>query len=102
MSKQRARTKKAAGSPRDDAAMPMKVFISWSGSQSRAIAEAFRDFIGNVIQNVTPFMSSHDIEAGSRWQDRLAKELAESVVGVLCLTPDNLGSEWVQFEAGAL
>lgn len=79
----------------------MKVFISWSGDQSKAIAVAFRDFIGDVIQNVKPFLSA-DIAAGTRWPERLADELEETGVGVLCLTPDNLGSPWILFEAGAL
>jgi hypothetical protein len=80
----------------------MKVFISWSGEPSKAIASAFYDFLRDVIQNVKPFMSAHDIGAGTRWPERLNRELATTGFGILCLTPQNQDGRWILFEAGAL
>jgi hypothetical protein len=80
----------------------MRVFISWSGDLSRRVAEALRQYLPLMIQGVEAFMSKHDLESGTRWSLELAKELEASSFGILCLTPDNLDSNWMLFEAGAL
>jgi hypothetical protein len=80
----------------------MKVFITWSGDKSGALAEILKNWIPAVIQAVRPYYSVDDIAKGSRWTNEIAKELEEARVGILCLTPDNLTSPWLMFEAGAL
>jgi hypothetical protein len=80
----------------------MKVFLSWSGPTSKRIALALRDWLPSVIQTVEPWMSSEDIKKGTRWSPAIAKELAESRAAIFCLTPDNLESPWLNFEAGAV
>ena len=80
----------------------MKVFLSWSGERSQAIAEALRDWLPKVIQAVQPWMSAVDIERGARWSSDIATELGHTRFGVLCLTPENLDATWIHFEAGAL
>lgn len=80
----------------------MKVFISWSGEKSKAVAHALREFIPDVIQSVKPWMSDADIRAGECWSNAVAKELQESSFGIICLTADNLMAPWILFEAGAL
>src|SRR5437660_935883 len=80
----------------------MRVFISWSGTRSRAIAEALSVWLPQVINFLEPFLSSEDIEKGARWSADVAKNLEKSRVGVLCLTPENVEAPWIMFEAGAL
>lgn len=80
----------------------MKVFISWSGVRAQAVAEALREWLVRVIQRLEPWVSSADIRAGARWQDEISGILSSTKVGVLCLTPENLDSRWLNFEAGAL
>ena len=80
----------------------MKVFISWSGENSKKFAEAFRNWLPAVLQLVKPYFTPSDIEKGSRWNSEIAKELESAQVGILCVTRDNLHSDWVMFEAGAL
>ncbi len=78
----------------------MKVFISWSGSKSKETAEVLSSWIRQVIRAET--WISLDIEKGSRWNDIINKELEETKVGIICLNKENLTSEWILFEAGAL
>jgi TIR domain len=80
----------------------MKVFISWSGQRSAAVADALRYWLPKVIQALEPWMSADDIEKGTRWRSGLARELEKSSVGIICLTRENLDSTWIHFEAGAL
>jgi hypothetical protein len=80
----------------------MKVFISWSGQRSAAVADALRYWLPKVIQALEPWMSADDVEKGTRWRSGVAAELEQSSVGIICLTRDNLDSPWIHFEAGAL
>ena len=80
----------------------MKVFISWSGQLSKRLGEALRDWLPGVLQLVTPYFTPSDIEKGTLWSTDIAKELSESQVGILCVTRDNIHSDWLLFEAGAL
>jgi len=79
----------------------MQVFLSWSGERSKAMAETFAEWIGQVIQAVEPWISS-DIEKGSRWGPEVAGRLEACKVGIICLTRENLDANWILFEAGAL
>jgi hypothetical protein len=80
----------------------VKVFISWSGTTSRELAEALHAWLPSVIQSIEPWMSSADIDKGARWSADIAEELEECSIGLICLTPDNLEAPWIMFEAGAL
>lgn len=79
----------------------MKVFLSWSGERSRKVAVLLNDWISQVIQAVEPWIST-DIEKGARWSEEISSSLEQTKVGIICLTKDNLKSEWILFEAGAL
>ena len=80
----------------------MKVFLSWSGEQSRQVAEALRDWLPNVIQSIVPFMSEEDIDKGTRGYQEIAQQLNDSKVGIICLTRENINKPWINFEAGAI
>ena len=59
----------------------MKVFITWSGERSRAVAELIRKWLPGVLQTVKPYFSPDDVAKGSRWSTEIAKELEQSSVG---------------------
>jgi hypothetical protein len=80
----------------------MRVFLSWSGEQSHGIARALYDWIPILIQSAEPFLSSEEIDKGTRWGTSVAGELSRTNFGIICLTAENLGAPWVLFEAGAL
>jgi len=80
----------------------MKLFISWSGEISHKIAVVLRDWIAAVIPSIAPWVSSEDIPKGTRWGPEVAKELADSFSGIICVIPDNIREPWLLFEAGAL
>lgn len=80
----------------------MKIFVSWAGEYSKGVAHVLREYLPTMLQGLNVFMSQHDIDSGSRWAQRISVELEGSNFGLLCLTPNNLESKWLLFEAGAL
>lgn len=80
--------------------MKLKVFLSWSGQPSLRVARALREWIRNVLPSVETWMSEEDIAVGSRWANKLSHELESTNACILCLTPDNMNSTWLHFEAG--
>ena len=80
----------------------MKVFISWSGPQSEQVASALREWLPKVIQAAEPWMSSSDVNKGTRWGDEISRELESCAMGIICVTRQNVASTWLLFEAGAL
>jgi TIR domain-containing protein len=80
----------------------MKVFISWSGEQSRQFGAAIRDWLPNVLQAVKPYFTPADIEKGTRWDTDISKELEASNYCIIAMTRESLRSLWIPFEAGAI
>jgi len=80
----------------------MKLFLSWSGVDSRKVAFALYQWFPQVINAIDPYMSSESIDKGARWNDHINALLSELHAGIICLTPFNLESPWINFEAGAL
>lgn len=79
----------------------MKIFLSWSRPHSRTVAEALNDWLPRVIQAVKPFYSP-EIEKGAKWSSEIDEALEGTRFGIICLTPGNLNSVWIHYEAGAL
>jgi hypothetical protein len=80
----------------------MDIFLSSSGQRSKMVAEALRHWLPGVLQSIDPWASAADIEAGARWHQKLSLQLNQCSFGVICVTPENLGSSWLLYEAGAL
>jgi hypothetical protein len=82
--------------------MKHNIFISWSGTRSRLVAEALHDWLPHVLQASHPWLSSRDIDKGTRGSVELAKTLEGLKIGISCLTPENLAAPWLLYEAGQL
>jgi hypothetical protein len=80
----------------------MRVFISWSGEDSKTLAEFMNTWLPGVIQEVEPWISTHDIDIGEKWQESLTASLADpTAMGLLIVTKTNFKQPWLLFEAGA-
>lgn len=80
----------------------MKIFLSWSGDRSQAVATLLKNWLRLVIQSLDPWLSSQNIENGSVWYNEITTQLQEITTGILCLTQENKDKPWILFEAGAL
>ncbi|MFJ3409478.1 hypothetical protein [Pseudomonas protegens] len=80
----------------------MKIFISWSGNRSRAVAEVLSDWIKCVLQASEPWISTRHIDRGSLWFTEINEKLRDISVGIVCLTQENKDKPWILFESGAL
>jgi hypothetical protein len=80
----------------------MRVFLSWSGEKSRRLAEALRDWLPNVHQQIEIFFSPNDIEKGAKWANEIEVQLRDTQYCIVCLTPEALQSAWINFESGAI
>lgn len=80
----------------------MKVFVSWSGRRSKAVAELLSDWIKCVLQASQPWISTRHIDKGAIWFSEISDQLRETAAGIVCLTQDNKNKPWILFETGAL
>jgi len=78
------------------------VLLSWSGSQSKAAASAFRDWLPKVLPGLRPWISSKDIYKGKMWFDELQEVLADATSCVIFVTSENVHSPWIYYETGAV
>lgn len=80
----------------------MKIFVSWSKSKSKEAATVFCNWLPSVLPDVNPWMSSKDIELGTKWGHELETQLQEIDFGIIFVTSENMDSQWLHFEAGAI
>lgn len=80
----------------------MRLFLSWSGHISQQIALELHNWLPLILPAVEPFITATDITKGARWQSEISRELDHCNYAVVCLTRDNIASQWIAFEAGAV
>lgn len=83
------------------------IFISWSKSPSKEIAEQVKFLLEKIFPDpiISFFVSSSDkngIGPGDRFNKILDENLETSNYGILILTKNNFSQPWIMFEAGAL
>jgi hypothetical protein len=80
---------------------PEKIFLCWSKSRSGSIAAAWAKLLPEIIKSVQPIVST-EFHKGKEWSRQLRQDLDEARTGIVFLTPENVDSPWIHFEAGAL
>ena len=80
----------------------MQIIISWSGKTSYQVALALRDLFRRVVPTLDIWVSSDDIENGSRWSPELLSIFDQTDYALICIDPTNYLSPWLQFEMGAM
>lgn len=66
------------------------------------VAKVLKWWIEKIEQTSEAFVSDTDISLGTRWSDVIKNALAETAIGVICVTPENQSAPWINFEAGAI
>ncbi len=82
-----------------------KIFISWSGANSKEIAKALKNKLEKNVFSGTGlecFVSDEDIVSGTDWWNKINKELKSCKIGILCITKENINAPWIYYEAGAM
>lgn len=82
-----------------------KIFISWSGPNSKEFAKSLKTLLEKSVFDNTDlecFVSDQDIASGEDWWQKIKKELRSCKLGILCITKENLRAPWIYFEAGAM
>lgn len=80
----------------------LKVFISWSGPLAKDVAIIWHELLREITDEIQPFVSDVDIEAGARGLDEIKAELDGTKFGIVIVTQSNQNAPWLNFEAGAL
>src|SRR5215218_1925834 len=84
-------------------AMPLDVFIGWSGWRSSLVAKKLTTWLREVIPGVEPWMSE-DISSGkvSWFENQLNPSLRRAEFAVMCVAPENWDNPWFAYEAGVV
>ena len=78
----------------------MRVFLSWSGNRSKQAARELHQWLARLFP--ASRYGCRKLSPGGRWSVSLQEALNRSDFGVVCVTPDNVDSHWLLFEAGAI
>lgn len=81
--------------------MKHQVFLSYSGSRAKRFAGELGSMIKRVV-DVEPWFAPDSIRSGDQWPIKLMGALAQSPIGIVCLTRENRFEPYVHFEAGAI
>jgi hypothetical protein len=80
----------------------MDVILSWSGNQSRKVAEAMDGWLKDTLPGVKVWGTPEDIVMGSSWFTSLLGRVEVARLCIICVTPENVRSPWLYFGVGAV
>jgi hypothetical protein len=80
----------------------LDVFVSWSRDASHQAADAFQEWLPSVLPGVRTWTSNEDIIKGAPWFSSISAQLSKSGACLILVTPENVASPWLYYEAGAI
>src|SRR4029077_2327530 len=80
--------------------IPEKIFLCWSKTRSKRIAEGGARLLPQIIKGIQPIVST-EFRKGKEWSRLLRRDLDQARTGIVFLTPENVDAPWIHFEAGA-
>jgi hypothetical protein len=83
-------------------AINYNVFLSWSGQQSKMVAEFLKELIEDVVYGSKVYFSDKDIKTGEDWRASIDEAIKSSIFGFVIMTKENQNSSWLNYEAGSL
>lgn len=79
------------------------LFISWSGTLSKALARVFFSWLIDNFAQIKPFFSEEHIGGGEKWRVPIENALRSCKMLVAFVTRSNLDrSHWMAYEMGAI
>lgn len=79
-----------------------KIFISWSKTNSRLIAEELKKFLNNIFNYSIDLYFSPEMYKGTCVDKTIHENLLLSSKCIVCLTADNFKNPWLLYEAGVV
>ena len=80
----------------------MDVYLAYSGSRAKHVAQAFKQLVARVLPQLEVGGFESDLALGESWREALRSQSAPAEIAILFLTRENLGRPWVHYEAGQL
>jgi hypothetical protein len=78
------------------------IFLSWSGERALHMAGLLRASLPHIIQAAEIWCSDEDVLAGTFWDKEIRTKLKAANFAIICVTRENIGSPWMNYEAGAI
>lgn len=84
--------------------MAKTVFITWSGNETKPIAEILNSILNTRFKtkNIHFFYSAQEIRNGKIWINSIMEKLNDCCFGIVCLSSLNANSPWLNFETGGI
>lgn len=80
----------------------MKIFISWSKSKSKQLAELTKNFICNTLDNNIEIFFSPEMYKGTCVDFEIHQNLLSCNKCIVCVTADNFKNPWLMYESGVV
>lgn len=72
----------------------MKIFLNWSGEESRRVADLLREWLPELFDSVEPWMAADTFGRNNRWLEANSGGFDQAAMIVACITRANIHSDW--------
>lgn len=79
-----------------------KIFMSWSKSKSKKLAETTKTFLEKTLNHSIKFFFSPEMYKGTCVDNEIHKNLINCDMCLVCITSDNFKNPWLMYESGVV